>query len=263
MNQETKIQLDLLLPEGNGCEPCLERLQERIQAYRGITQAHLDQEGEPSRFCIHYDPNLVGVDYVRALAIEEGAHLAWRYHHETLSVSGLDCADCARTLETGIGRLAGVLWVSANFAASTLAVEYDAEQVDRSAILSRVRALGYDLKEPADGGSIAPSSEMVFQVDGMDCADCALHLEEALRNTPGITQARVDFALARLRVTPQDGTEMRGAIEQVAEGMGYALAVGAIFVGELSEGAVAMFLFSMGNKLEGYTMDRARNAIRG
>jgi Cd2+/Zn2+-exporting ATPase len=40
-------------------------------------------------------------------------------------------------------------------------------------------------------------------------------------------------------------------------------AVGAIFVGEWAEGAVAMFLFSLGNTLEGYTMDRARNAIRG
>ena len=39
-------------------------------------------------------------------------------------------------------------------------------------------------------------------------------------------------------------------------------AVGAIFVGEWAEGAVAMFLFSLGNTLEGYTMDRARNAIR-
>jgi Cd2+/Zn2+-exporting ATPase len=40
-------------------------------------------------------------------------------------------------------------------------------------------------------------------------------------------------------------------------------AIGAILVGEWTEGAVAMFLFSLGNTLEGYTMDRARNAIRG
>ena len=39
-------------------------------------------------------------------------------------------------------------------------------------------------------------------------------------------------------------------------------AIGAIFVGEWAEGAIAMFLFSLGNTLEGYTMDRARNAIR-
>ncbi len=354
MSENAKIELKLLLPRGDGCEPCLERLQQRMRAYRGIEIAHLDREGDAPRLCLHYDPNLVSLEYVQALATEEGALLEWRYRHETLPVSGLDCIDCARTLESGIGRLPGVLWVSANFAASTLAVEFDAEKVNRPAILSRIRALGYDVEEPAHGapGQTTLSPEMVFEVEGMDCADCALHLEEALRHTPGVAQVRVDFALARLRVTPQDGTEIRGAVEQVAQGMGYSLkarqetraeeappgwrerlwqrrrdlatavsglliavavtssllgapeavtastyvaaiivgglhiaragwaalrtahsldmnalmtiaAVGAVFVGEWAEGAVAMFLFSLGNTLEGYTMDRARNAIRG
>jgi len=352
LSKKTEIEMGLLLPQGNGCEPCLERLQKRIQAHRGIEIAHLEQEGESPRFCIHYDPNLVNVESVRALAIEEGASLERRYRHETLSVTGLDCVDCARTLENGIGRLAGVLWVSANFAASTLAIEYDSEQVARTAILSRLRDLGYDVDAAGPQGrrGTAPS-EMVLHVDGLDCADCAVHLEEALRNTPGIAQVSVDFTLARLRLTPLDGSEVLGTVKQVAEKMGYSVtadaagetgaepaglrqrlwqrrrdlttvasgllialavvmslvglpepvvaavyvaaivvggyyiarsgwaalrtahsldmnalmsiaAVGAIFVGEWAEGAVAMFLFSLGNTLEGYTMDRARNAIR-
>ena len=353
MNEQTKMELSLLLPQGNGCEPCLERLQQRIRAYRGIEMAHLDQEGEARYLCVHYDPNLVNVDYVQALAVEEGAHLEWRYCHEVLPVAGLDCADCARTLERGIGRLPGILWVSANFAASTVAVEYEVGQVDLPAIFSRIRSLGYDVQQPSpkdrEHGLL---SELVFQVDGLDCADCALHLEEALRNTPGVAQVSVDFNLARLRLKPQDGSELRTVAAQVAQSMGYSLraegvdepeatapglwdrlwrhrrdlttvvsgaliavavgmdllgvppflvaaayvaaivvggyfiarsgwaalrtahsldmnalmtiaAVGAIFVGEWAEGAVAMFLFSLGNTLEGYTMDRARNAIRG
>jgi Cd2+/Zn2+-exporting ATPase len=198
-------------------------------------------------------------------------------------------------------------------------------------------------------------SSLVFQVDGLDCADCALHLEEALRRTPGIAEVDLNFSLARLHVAPQDGSDVRAAVEQVAREMGYALrpesasgseraderrttwrerlwrrqrdlataasglliavafglslldlpqavsagayvaaiavggfhtaragwaglrttrsldmnalmtiaAVGAVFVGEWAEGAVAMFLFSLGNTLESYTMGRARNAIRG
>jgi len=353
LNEKAKIEASLLLPLGSDCASCLERLQQRVQAYRGIEVAHMDQEGGTPRLCIHFDPNLVSLDYVQALATEEGAHLEWRYQHEVLPVTGLDCADCARTLESGIGRLAGVQWVSANFASSTLAVEYDGQQTDRPAILARIRGLGYDVQEPGHGGPGRDLStpEMVFQVAGMDCADCALHLEEALRNTPGVAQVRVDFALARLRVTPEDGSAVRATVEQVAEEMGYSLqvqeeqaervapskrewlwqrrrdlmtlvsglliavavtfqllelpvllvastyvaaivvggfyiaragwaalrtahaldmnalmtiaAVGAIFVGEWAEGAVAMFLFSLGNTLEGYTMDRARNAIRG
>ena len=353
MSEKTQIEISLLLPQGRACESCLERLQERVQSYRGIEVAHIDGESDPVRFCIHYDPNLANVDYVQAIATEEGANLEWRYRHETLTISGLDCADCARTLEASIGRLPGVAWVSANFAASTLAVEYEPEREALPAIVSRIRSLGYDVQEPRSDESLRGGRprEMVFQVEGMDCADCALHLEEAMRNTQGVAQVRVDFSLARMRVTPQDGSHVVDAISRVAQEMGYSLksesdeevepetltwtqrlwrrrrdlmtvasglliavavalqlldlpepvvavfyvaaivvggltiartgwaalrtahsldmnalmtiaAVGAIFVGEWAEGAVAMFLFSLGNTLEGYTMDRARNAIR-
>ena len=40
-------------------------------------------------------------------------------------------------------------------------------------------------------------------------------------------------------------------------------AVGAAIIGEWAEGAVVVFLFSLGEMLEGYTMDQARGAIRG
>jgi len=348
LSDKTKIEVGLLLPQGNGCAPCAERLRARMQTYRGIETTHLDDgDGDAPRLCIHYDPNLLGVDYVRAIAAEEGALLEWRYQHETLPLRGLDCIDCAQTLENSLGRLAGVLWVSVNLAASTLAVEYDAGQIDRAAILARIRCLGYG------GDALLPSRQLVFQVDGMDCADCALHLEEALRCTPGVADVTVDFSLARMRLTPQDGADVRQAAKRVAEGLGYALrsegdikaegsgapsgwgqrlwhrrrdlttvgagalislavslnflgapealvagvyvaaivvggyyiaragwmalrtahsvdmnalmtiaAMGAVFVGEWAEGAVAMLLFSLGNTLEGYTMDRARNAIR-
>jgi Cd2+/Zn2+-exporting ATPase len=348
LTEKAKIEIWMVLPQGNGCEDCLERLEDRVRGYRGIETAHVDREEEAIRLCVHYDPNQVSLDYVEALAVEEGANLEWRYRHESLAIDGLDCADCARTLEGAVKRLDGVLWVSVNFPTSTLTVEYDAERTDLSAIVARVRSLGYSVPLPA------PRLEAVYEVEGLDCADCALNLEEALLRTPGVTSARVDFALARLRVATDDGDHARDALQAVAESMGYSLrgveaalgegesipagwrerlwrqrrdlttvgsalliavaagmsllglpewavagafvaailvggfyparggwaalrnahsldmnalmtiaAVGAIFVGEWAEGAVAMFLFSLGNTLEGYTMDRARNAIRG
>jgi Cd2+/Zn2+-exporting ATPase len=346
MSEKTQIEMCLLLPEGNDCTACVERLEQRVQAYRGVEIAHVEVDGDNPRFCVHYDPDLTSVEYIQALATEEGANLAWRYRHETFDVQGLDCADCARTLEAGVGRIDGVLWVSANLAAATLSTEYDSEKTGPAAIVSRIRSLGYDVKPPAR------SQEMVFQVEGMDCADCALHLEEALRRTPGVDRVSVDFSLARMRVATEGDRQVRSAVEQVSKNMGYTLrsesagepetgasgwrawlwrhrrdlttagsgllivvalvlkvlgapepavigayvaaiavggyyiaragwaalhsahsldmnalmtiaAVGAIFVGESAEGAVAMFLFSLGNTLEGYTMDRARNAIRG
>ena len=117
LSEKFKIEMDLLLPQGNGCEACRVRLEERLRAYRGVEVAHLDDEGQDQRFCIHYDPELIGLDYVRAVATEEGALLEWRYQHEILPIVGMDCADCARTLESAVQKLDGVLWSSANFAA--------------------------------------------------------------------------------------------------------------------------------------------------
>jgi len=195
------------------------------------------------------------------------------------------------------------------------------------------------------------TEELIFDVEGLDCADCALHLEEALQRTPGVDKAMVDFSLARARVSPSAGADVRREVARVAHDMGYTVrtqedraeqaapgwrarlwrrrrdlttlgagaliaiatllralgtaeaavatafvaaivvggwyvaragwgtlrathsldmnalmsiaAIGAVAVGEWAEGAVAMFLFSLGNTLEGYTMDRARNAING
>ncbi len=349
MNRQTKIELCLLLPKGNECTACVERLQERVQRYRGIELAHVELETTTPRFCVHYDPNLISLDYVQSIATEEGTLLELRFRHETLSIEGLDCADCAKTLEASVGRLAGVLWVSANFAAGTLSIEYDADKIDRAAIVSRIRKLGYELS-----GQPVPA-EMVFRVEGLDCADCAVHLEEAVRRTPGVTAVSVDFALARLRLASEDGSEIKATVGRVAQEMGYSLqeeisegpaeavspsegwrarlwrrrrdvttvvaglliavaftirllgmpepfvagvyiaaivvggsfiarsgwaalrtarsldmnalmtiaAVGAVFVGEWAEGAVAIFLFALGNALESHTMDRARRSIRG
>jgi hypothetical protein len=53
MSEKTKIEMCLLLPQGHGCESCLERLQEKVGAYRGVEVAHADREGDTLRFCVH------------------------------------------------------------------------------------------------------------------------------------------------------------------------------------------------------------------
>jgi Zn2+/Cd2+-exporting ATPase len=277
---------------------------------------------------------------------------------ETFSILGLDCADCARTLEKGVAELPGVVSSHVSFALGRLEVEYEEHTADHALIRGRARELGYELVDgtasaapPANlSARSAAADELLFEVEDLDCADCALHLEQALAQLPGVSEVKLDFMAARLRVIVKDGADVKPKLEARARQMGHTLhlqeaaaaptpqswrtfaaahrreattalsglaltlgaagewlgapapvstvlfaaaiviggydvaraawtgvrttrsldmnvlmtlaAIGAMAIGQWLEGAMVMFLFSLGNTLEGYTINRARNAIR-
>lgn len=60
----------------------------------------------------------------------------------------------------------------------------------------------------------------LLRVEGMDCADCAPHLEKAVSGVPGVRQAEVFFATGRMRLIA-DGDGVIPQVQAVAQGMGY------------------------------------------
>src|ERR1043165_9725719 len=73
---------------------------------------------------------------------------ALRYDHPVCAVEGMDCADCARTLERGVARIQGVHYAIINFTAAKLRLEYDREQTSSEAIAALASRLGYTLRLP-------------------------------------------------------------------------------------------------------------------
>src|SRR3970282_1802391 len=111
---------------------------------KGVQNARLDSGG---KLTLAFDPNVVSVESLDHKARELGCALAEQFGHETLTLTGLDCADCALKLEKAVGRLPGVVWVGANFAASKLSVEYEAEKVGVKQIVQTINNLGYGVEE--------------------------------------------------------------------------------------------------------------------
>jgi len=75
--------------------------------------------------------------------------------------------------------------------------------------------------------AVATGDALVFDINDMDCADCAAHLEEAVRKLPQVAAAELNFATALLTVTPA-GTDpalrraVQRAVEKVGQQMGHA-----------------------------------------
>ncbi len=60
----------------------------------------------------------------------------------------------------------------------------------------------------------------LLRVEGLDCAECALRLEEATARLPGVVRAEVSFATGRMRLVAADGRVIP-QVQELARKMGY------------------------------------------
>ncbi len=113
MSEHTvKLDIPLLLPQVKDArDQCVQRLQKRISEHRGFHKTHIKQQDGKAVLCLHYDPNLISLDKVRRIAEETGAEISRQYAHEILRVTGMDCADCAGSIEHILKHQTGVISV--------------------------------------------------------------------------------------------------------------------------------------------------------
>ncbi|MEA4923753.1 MAG: heavy metal translocating P-type ATPase [Syntrophomonadaceae bacterium] len=104
-------------------------------------------------------------------------------------VSGMTCANCALTIEKGVGKMEGVKSAAVNFASEKLTLEVEPNKVSDAEILAKIKDLGYRA-QTENGGD----GRLQFKVSGMTCSNCALTIEKKLKGTPGVNAAAVNFA---------------------------------------------------------------------
>ncbi len=262
--QTIELEIPLLLPGVEGAaDACIARLEAALQNQKGLNRAHLERDKSPVTLCLHYDPNQVPLAEVRRLAQRAGAGIANRYHHAIVPLEGLDCSDCAKVIEHSVGRMDGVLSTRVNYAAQQMRVEYDSQRVDRHAIEKRVQALGYGI--PAQGlrNLYRQNRELLFSLfSGLLLASGWLG-QSAFGLPPLAVWA---FYLAAYLFGGWDvGRHAWHALRARhfdTDLLMVAAAIGAAVLGTWAEGALLLFLFSLGHALEERGLDRARAAIR-
>lgn len=262
MNEKLKLDLTLVLagiPDER--DACVERLTELLQA-DGMERVHISHEDGTAQLCLHYDPEQFSVARVRKLAQAAGSKISDRYQHANLRIDGMDCATCATVIEHALQRMDGVLEASVSYVGELLRLEFDSEKVDRSVIVDRINALGYSVLEQGhESGWFAEHRELIFSgVAGVLLLSGWLI---GLTNAPyGLSLGLLLGAYAAggfftLRDAWQSLRNRRFDIDTLM----IVAAAGAAGLGAWAEGALLLFLFSLGHALEHMAMDRARKAI--
>jgi Cd2+/Zn2+-exporting ATPase len=265
MSEKTiELEIPLLLP---GVEDhnhgCLTHLETALQDQRGISRVHLEREKMPMRLCLHYDPNLLSIEKVRRMAERAGARIANRYHHMLLPIEGMDCSDCVTVIEHSLARMDGVLSANVSYVSQNVRVEFDRHTVDRPAIEKRIRSIGYEV--PVDGvrSWYRENQDVLFSLLAGLLVLVGWLGQTFFNLNPLVATA---FYIAAYIF---GGWEIsRHAWHALRERhfdtdlLMAAAAVGAAVLGEWAEGALLLFLFSLGHALEEKALERARSAVR-
>ncbi len=268
------LQLDLaaVLPGETDDKGRFEKLERAIESRNGVTDVHLRRDGPRPEICIHYDEERVEPKTVLAIAHWAGGDVRSRYIHKTWFVRGMDCAQCGFVIEHAVSRSRGVLSASVAYASERLVLEYDREAASLRDIEARVRALGYELEEPAQGhaccahghgGGLAPRLEIPLALGSGALLAAGYGLSKL---APGLPPA-VPTALYALAMASGGLFAARNAWNAIKQArldidtLMVVAAAAAAILGAWMEGALLLFLFSLGHALEHRAMERARRAI--
>lgn len=262
--EKLELDIELVLPNvPDERDHCITRLQQQLDAVKGVDKVHIESDRGKACLCIHYNPELITLATVQRLVTKAGADISIRYKHELIPVEGMDCSDCTLVIEHALRRMDGVLTATVNYAAETLRVEYDSAKINRSTIVERIFSLGYRVQKKGAAALIEEQRELLFAL----LAGLLLFIGWVSGRFFGAN----DWITIPLYVTSYffGGWDVaRHAWHSLRERrfdtdvLMVMAALGAGAIGAFADGALLLFLFSLGHALEEMALDRARDAVR-
>lgn len=288
MTEKTKLDIALLLPAvPDARDACVRRLGDMLTAKKGIETAHLVDTslGGVSQICIHFDPDQLSIGEVRELAIRAGAELDQQFGHLLLNSQTM-YARQASSFEARAKEIPGILDAAVS-PTGLLKIEFDRKVTNEDSIRAALRKIGVPLtdapvvavegahpetkpKTPAEahehehehGGWLGENTELLF------AGICGVLLVTGwLVSTFTSTSPWVPWSLYLAAYVFGGYFTFREALENVLarrfeiDFLMLVAALGAASLGEWAEGALLLFLFSLGHSLEHFAMGRVKRAI--
>ncbi len=202
-------------------------------------------------------------------------------------VQGMDCAACVSKIEKAVSRLDGVTEVKVGLQTETLTASLSSPE-KQAAVEEAVRKLGYSISRKDKSSDAASSDKSAHSDDdGHDHSDHGQPIEGAWwESSKGIlvivTGILIAFAYLERNVLPY-GSQLvfyaaciigtypvaKRALAALRSGSVFTIemlmtiaVVGAIWIGAVEEAALVVFLFAIGELLEGIAAGRARSGIK-
>ncbi|WNJ90148.1 heavy metal translocating P-type ATPase [Bosea sp. 685] len=205
----------------------------------------------------------------RAAEVVAADALSWK-------VAGMDCGSCAATIRTALEKMPGVSDLKISITNETLSLRLAAGSAGVSAIDTQLSRLGYKptlLTVPSTVSEAVPvappEAPRRWWATSKGRVAIAAGLLLAAAYAVGLVFPQAAFAVFALATVIAVAPIAKRAVMAALAGAPFTIemlmtiaAAGALFIGAIEEAAVVVFLFAVGEVLEGVAANKARSGIR-
>lgn len=278
----TRLDLPLLLPEVEDLrDACIARLTDLLVSRRGVERVHVLDVGEVEEvgeapatqptLCLHYDAERWTLRKLETLARMAGASVTTRYAHVVLPIRAIATEDDGVHIEGVLREVDGVTAASVSLAAQVARVEFDRARTTRETLISHVQRLerrnAEGPEQRIEGGArgwYTRNRELAWSLmsGALLLTGWLLQRYASVPNGIGVALFVGAYVFgARDNVGHFVRDLRRGKLHFNIDLLMVVAAGGAAVLGQWAEGALLLFLFSLGHALEHYALGRARHAI--
>lgn len=294
MTEKLRIDVLVVLPTvPDEADVCVKHLIAELQGRDGVEDVHIKPgvSDQSAQLCIHYDQTKLSFGRVRELTLSVGARITDRFGHVMWQVDGITHERKARRVTEHLRELPGVVEAGATIT-GLVRVEFDRSKTEEKEILGALASLGVTRLDTlrrgesthdhaghdhskekhshvegehnhAHGGLLGPNTELYFAL----ACGAMLATGYAIEKLIGAAPSWVPIAFFVLAYVFGGFYTVREAVDNLRrrkfeiDTLMLVAAAGAAALGAWAEGALLLFLFSLGHALEHYAMGRAKQAI--
>lgn len=249
---------------------------ERAEAAPELAHAHGQDHGHDHSACGHdhhhghgHEAAEHGHPSPASVAAAPGAALSWK-------VAGMDCGSCAATIRTALEKMPGVGDLRISIATETLSLRLADDTTAAAAIDAQLARLGYKptlLNQPAAANDAVlptpPEKPRRWWETAKGKVAITAGILLGVAYAAGLVFPAASFAIFTLAAALAVAPIARRAVMAALAGAPFTIemlmtiaAIGALFIGAIEEAAVVVFLFAVGEVLEGVAANKARAGIR-
>jgi Cd2+/Zn2+-exporting ATPase len=271
--EKLHIKIPIILPKlHDEKDPCVQRLIDALKHEKGIEKIHVSnhKNGEEPELCFHYAPDIISIDRITFLAKQTGAVLTEKIGHHLYKVSGIRHARHAKQIEQSLKHKKGILEVAVT-ETGIIRVEYDNDKTSESNISAIIERQHLHIERPpavvidevkVKSGIFGTRTELFLAIGcGIFLAiGFGLSYISTIPSYVSIILYCISYLLGGYYTAEAAlKTILKGGFE--IDFLMLVAAIGAAVLGNWAEGALLLFLFSIGHSLEHYAMGKAQKSI--